>query len=107
MRQPNAASSLSRLRSSFTPLPENRFVGSNYARYNAPEFDAMIDKFNATIPRPERMDMLRQIMRYFSENLVHLGLFYDGDFMFANNRLQNIAGTESEVWNVTNWDAKL
>jgi len=45
-------------------------------------------------------------LRYFSENLVHLGLFYDGDFMFASNRLQNIAGNESEIWNVTTWDAK-
>ena len=106
MRQPNAAASLSRLRSSFTPLPENRFVGSNYARYVSPEFDAMIDKFNATIPRPERMEILRQIMRYYSDNLVHLGLFYDGDFMFSNNRLQNVAGNESEIWNVTSWDAR-
>jgi peptide/nickel transport system substrate-binding protein len=104
MRQPNAAASLARLRSTLTPLPENRFVGSNYARYMSPEFDTMIDTFNATIPRPERMNVLRQIMRYFSENLVHLGLFYDGDFMFANNRLLNVAGNETEIWDILQWD---
>jgi peptide/nickel transport system substrate-binding protein len=107
MRQPNAVASLSRLRSTLTPLAENRFVGSNYSRYMAPEFDAMIDKVNATIPRPERMEVLRGIMHYYSENLVHMGLFYDGDFLFANNRLENVAGTESEIWNITQWDAKV
>ena len=105
MRQPNATASLSRLRSTLTPLPENRFVGSNYARYVSADLDALIDQFYATIPRPERIQTLRQIMRYISENLNHMGLFYDGDFMFASKRLTNIAGNETEIWNVHLWDA--
>jgi len=105
MRQPNATASLSRLRSTLTPLPENRFVGSNYARYVSADLDALIDHFYATIPRPERMQTLRQIMRYISENLNHMGLFYDADFMFASKRLTNIAGNETEIWNVHLWDA--
>lgn len=105
MRQPNDTASLSRLRSNLTPLPENRFVGSNYARYRAPEFDGLIDQFYATIPRPERMPILRQMMRYVSGNLNVMGLFYDGDFMFASNRLQTITGNETQLWNVHLWDA--
>ncbi len=106
MRQPNAANSLSRLRSNLTPTAENRYVGSNYARYQNPEFDALIDRFYATIPRPERMEVLRQMMRHISENLNLMGLFYDGDFMFANNRLLNVNGNETEVWNVQEWDVR-
>jgi peptide/nickel transport system substrate-binding protein len=106
MRQPNAANSLSRLRSNLMPNAENRFVGSNYARYQNPEFDALIDRFYATIPRPERMEVMRQMMRHISDNLNLMGLFYDGDFMFANNRLQNVNGNESEVWNVPTWDTR-
>jgi peptide/nickel transport system substrate-binding protein len=106
MRQPNAANSLSRLRSNLTPTAENRYVGSNYARYQSPEFDALIDRFYATIPRPERIEMMRQIMRHISDNLNLMGLFYDGDFMFAHNRLQNVNGNETEVWNVHQWDAR-
>jgi len=105
MRQPNATASFSRLRSTLTPLPENRFVGSNYARYVSVELDGLIDQFYATIPRPERVQTLRQIMRYISERLNHMGLFYDGDFMFANKRMQNISGNETEIWNVHLWDA--
>ena len=64
------------------------------------------DRLYVTIPRPERMEVLRQIMRYVSENLNVMGLFYDGDFVFSNNRLQNIAGNESEIWTVPEWDIR-
>lgn len=106
MRQPNAVGSLSRVRSNQTPLPENRFVGSNYARYTSAELDGLIDQVYATIPLQERLQVLRQTMRYFSEHLNFMGLFYDGDFMFANNRLQNITGNETEIWNIHTWDAR-
>jgi peptide/nickel transport system substrate-binding protein len=106
MRQPNAQASLSRIKSSSTPLPENRFVGSNYARYSSAQLDGLIDRLYATIPRPERMQVLGQIMRHISENLNLMGLFYDGDFMFASNRLQDISGAETEIWSVHQWDAR-
>jgi hypothetical protein len=104
MRQPDRASQISRVRSSLTPLPENRFVGSNYARYVDPEFDALIDRFLSTIPWSERMQVLRQTMRYISERLNLMGLFYDPDFAFAGNRLQRLGINDTEVWDVHLWE---
>src|SRR5262249_44496110 len=50
-RQPAEPSSLNRDHSSSTPLPENNFVGNNYSRYVNPEWDRIIERYFATIPR--------------------------------------------------------
>ncbi|HZT07354.1 MAG TPA: ABC transporter substrate-binding protein [Chloroflexota bacterium] len=106
MRQPNAASQVSRLHSSLTPLPENQFVGSNYARYVDPAFDALIDRFLTTIPRPERIQVLGDIMRDISVNLNLMGMFYDADFTFIGNRLDHIGARETTAWDVHKWEVK-
>jgi ABC-type transport system substrate-binding protein len=97
---------LNRQHSSQIPLPETRFVGTNYARYANPEWDTLLDRFLSTIPRPERIQALRAVMRYISENLNLMGLFYDADFLCVNNRLQNITAEETRLWNVQSWDVK-
>jgi len=106
MRQPNTASQINRIRSNLTPTAENRYVGSNYARYTSPELDALIDRFLTTIPKQERMRAFGDTMRYISEQLNVVGLFHDAEFMFASNRLQNISGGEIRVWDVPKWEAK-
>jgi peptide/nickel transport system substrate-binding protein len=106
MRQPNAASQVSRLHSSLTPLPENQFVGSNYARYVDPELDARIDQFLTTIPRGERVQILGEIMHDISEQLNLLGMFYDADFTFISNRFGNIGARETTAWDIHLWEAK-
>jgi peptide/nickel transport system substrate-binding protein len=106
MRQPNDANMVSRLRSDLTPLPENRFVGSNYSRYTSPELDGLIDRYLSTVPYGERMDVLRQIMRHMSENLNQMGLFHDAEFVFLSNRLQNVGVLQTQIWDVQKWEAK-
>src|SRR5438876_6376326 len=41
--------------SSASPLPENQFQGRNRTRYQNPAFDAMIQRYVSTIPKPERL----------------------------------------------------
>ena len=106
MRQGNEAYMLNRQQTSGIPLPENRFVGTNYARYSNPEFDALIDRFLSAIPHTERIDSLRGIMRHISENLNLMGVFYDLGFVCLSNRLQNITMAETRVWDAQNWDVK-
>src|SRR5581483_8068577 len=89
-RQPNAASDLGRLRGPLAPTAETKFVGSNYARYVDPEFDSIINRFLTTIPRQERIQILRDAVRYISDNLNLMGLFYDAEISFFNNRLVNV-----------------
>ncbi len=72
-RQPNDASGVGRLRGSLAPTAENRFVGSNYARYLNPEFDTLIDRFLSTVPRPERIELLRQIVYHISDQVNLMG----------------------------------
>lgn len=106
MRQPNTASQFNRIHSSLTPLPGNRFVGSNYSRYKSPELDTLIDTFLTTIPRAERIQILRQAMRHISENLNQMGLFYDADFTFVGNRIGYIGASETLLWDVQRWEIK-
>ena len=106
MRQPNDASMVSRLRSDLTPLPENRFVGSNYSRYVSSELDGLIDRYLSTVPYGERLDVLRQIMRHMSENLNQMGLFHDAEFVFLSDRLRNVGVLQTQVWDVQKWDAR-
>jgi peptide/nickel transport system substrate-binding protein len=106
MRQPNAASQVSRLHSSYTPLPEKQFVGSNYARYVDPEFDALIDRFLTTIPRGPRTEVLGDIMQYISVHLNLMGMFYDADFTFVSNRLDHVGARETTAWDIHKWAIK-
>jgi peptide/nickel transport system substrate-binding protein len=106
MRQPNKASQVSRMHSSVTPIPESRFVGSNYARYVNAELDAAIDRFLTTVPKQERILTLRQIMRHISENLNLMGMFYDADFTFIGNRLEGVGARETSAWDIHKWAVK-
>ena len=74
------------------------------------EYDGLIDRYFATIPWPERMDVLGQIIRHTTENLIVLGLFYDAEPMAVSNRLTGVdmrkAELSSPVWNVHEWDLR-
>ena len=105
-RQPNAASDLGRLRGLLAPTAENRYVGSNYARYVSPEFDSLIDRYLTTIPKQERLRVLGDAVRHISENLNLMGLFYDADISFLSSRLQNVTVRERILWNIHLWDTK-
>jgi ABC-type transport system substrate-binding protein len=106
MRQGNEAFMLNRQHSSAIPLPETRFVGTNYARYANAEWDGLIDRFLSAIPTTERIQTLRQIMRHISEQLNLIGVFYDLDFVSMSNRLQNVTAQETRLWNVQEWDMR-
>src|SRR5205814_1374399 len=67
IRQPLEQSDLMRLHGSGVPLPENGYVGANYARHASPEFDAMLERVQLTIPLGERMEALRPVVHYISD----------------------------------------
>lgn len=85
---------------------ENNFrgVGSlNYPRYGHPELDALIDRYQATIPMAERLAVAGQIIRYMTSRVVQMGLFYDVEPAFVANRLINFPGNH---WNAHEWDIR-
>lgn len=99
-----------RLHSRQVPRLETRFQGSNNSNYMNPDFDALIDKYLVTIPMPERIEVIRGIVRHLTENLVAMGMFYDVRPALVGNRLVNVAvpGSESPSisWNAHLWDVK-
>jgi peptide/nickel transport system substrate-binding protein len=103
MRHPNGPSNVERLHSNQAPLPSNRFVGQNRARYMNPEFDSLIEQYLATIPWDPRMQILGQIVHQLSDQLIVMGLFYDLRPTLVGNQVQNMAAN-NPTWNVHEWD---
>lgn len=102
-RQGTGVSSFRNHHSSRAPVPENGFVGSNYARYMNSEFDALIEKVFTTIPLPERLQVIGQVAHHISDQLNLMGLFYDGQPVLIDNAIQNVT-TENQGWNAHEWD---
>ncbi len=113
VRTANELSSyLSRNHGSQTPLPEDNFRRyTNKSRYMSAEYDGLIDRYFATIPWQERVDVLGQIVHHTTEHLIVMGLFYDVEPMVVADRLTNVemrkAELSSPVFNVHEWDLKL
>jgi ABC-type transport system substrate-binding protein len=91
-------------------LPERNFTGSNNGRYMNPELDALIERYQVTVPWEERMQVAGQILNHITSWLVVLPLFYDMEVSLTSDRLQNATpltqGGTSQVWNGQDWDVK-
>jgi peptide/nickel transport system substrate-binding protein len=105
-----ASRDIRRFHSSSTPLPENRFgIGGNNSRYRNPEMDRLIETYLTTVPRAERMEALRQLVRFHTDQIPSMALFYEVDFTVYNNRLTGVTArgpTASQAWNAETWDLK-
>jgi peptide/nickel transport system substrate-binding protein len=96
------SSSMLRWRSSQTPLPENGFAGQNRGRYQNAELDGLVERYAGTIPKPERLQVLAQILHHQTEQLTIIPLLYraDGEIL-GPKRLKNVTG--AKVWNAHLW----
>jgi hypothetical protein len=109
VRQPNDTNALLRLHSSQVPLPENNFTGLNRSRYRSGILDALIERYTMTIPREDRLDALRLVVRNITDQAVLLGLFYEIDPALVSNRVRNVGGRgtlATQSWNAHNWDVE-
>jgi peptide/nickel transport system substrate-binding protein len=103
-RQGSTVGFLTNRVSSAAPVAETNFVGGNYSRYMDPAFDAAIDRFFVTVPRPERMQVLAGLMRTLTEQVLTLGLFFDGTPAFVGRRIDGVTPRQ-EGWNAHLWTA--
>jgi peptide/nickel transport system substrate-binding protein len=106
IRHPLGPGNVEKLHSVEAPMPYNRFVGRNRARYMVPEFDALIDTYLSTIPWEPRMQVLGQIVHHISDQLNAMGLFYDLRPTLVSNRLLNVTSPQYPTWNIQDWDVK-
>jgi len=96
-------------RSNESPLPENNYVGRNPIRYRNPEYDALVQRLVSTIPRPERLQVLGQIVQHTTDQLLLLPLYHEPEPVLISNRMINVAGrkgTNIQTWNAHLWDLK-
>ncbi len=85
-------------------LPENSYTGSNYSRYVNAEFDASIDRFLTTIPRAERAEALRGVVRHMTDQLSMMNLYYATTSTMVKHHVENVP--VRLPWNVQEWDLK-
>jgi hypothetical protein len=81
-------------------------VGSNFARYRNPELDSLIDGYLTTVPMPERLGLLRQVVYHVSDQLNNMGLFYDAEITMVSHRLDHITAAEERLWSIHEWDLR-
>jgi peptide/nickel transport system substrate-binding protein len=100
---------LTRFHSSEARLPERNYRGANNARYMNPEMDALIDRYFATVPKPERNRVLAQIVHHLTDQVVVLPLIWQVDPTMIGNRLTNVGAASrytTQVWNAHEWDVR-
>jgi peptide/nickel transport system substrate-binding protein len=112
VQQPNDLDVLGEfLHSSQAPTPENNFRAPsprNRSRYQNPEYDALLDRYLATIPPAERLPVLGQIMHHLTDRALVTGLVYSGEPLMIGHRLRNVAAVKASnatpVWNAHLWE---
>jgi peptide/nickel transport system substrate-binding protein len=109
-RQPNTMTSLYPRRGANAPVAENRFTGQNYARYQNPEFDTLIERYFTTIPTADRLEVARRLVHHVSDQLPIMGLFYDVQPYLVSNRVQGVrfrsAPNSLQTWNAHEWEVR-
>jgi ABC-type transport system substrate-binding protein len=105
------SSGLPNYQSNQWPLPENRWVGNNRGRYRNAELDAAAERYQVTIPIPERAAHLQTVFRILSDQLPALNLFHDPSFAAIANRVENVvpskaSGAAAKTWDSQLWDVK-
>jgi peptide/nickel transport system substrate-binding protein len=90
--------------SSKAGLPENSFRASgNYSRLIDPAYDALYERYTQTVPMAERKQVVEQAMRFFAEQQIKMGVFYDVAVVMVSNRLKNVL-PRRVAWNAHLWD---
>jgi hypothetical protein len=85
---------------------ERNYQGTNNGRYLNPEVDSLLERYQMTIPWPERMQVAGQVVRHFTEQLPILSLFYDALPIFISGRVVNAHPHDNLAWNIHEWDLR-
>jgi peptide/nickel transport system substrate-binding protein len=105
LRHSSSVSMATNLHSSKIPTAENRFAGNNYSRQASAEYDRLVERFQATIPWGQRMEILRQMVSHLTENVITMPVFYDMGPTLIAKRVSGVTrGTV--VSNVHQWDVR-
>jgi hypothetical protein len=78
-----------------------------------PDLDALIQRYVTTIPRPERMQALAQIVQHQTDQVTVMGVFHAVSPTLIAGRLHNVSSGSSggairstEAWNAQDWEVR-
>jgi peptide/nickel transport system substrate-binding protein len=107
VHQPNELTerALQRFETEEIPTAQNDWRGNNRARYSSPEYDGLVDRYLVTLNARDRLEVARQLMHHFSEQLPAMGILYRVDVMLIANRLTKVSA-ETSTRNAQEWDLR-
>jgi peptide/nickel transport system substrate-binding protein len=91
--------------------PETRWSGTNRGGWSNPEYDRILDVFNTTLERDQRIQQMAQLIRILSEQLPAISLYYDLSpiaYVSALTGPGPVAPDASGLvgWNVVDWELR-
>jgi peptide/nickel transport system substrate-binding protein len=89
------------------PRPENRWNGVNRGGWVSEPFDRLVEVFNRTLDRGERLELVVQMLRVFTEELPAISLFHRSQplaYVPALSGPGPAAPESSLIWNVHTWE---
>lgn len=88
--------------------PERNYFGGNYIRWMNPETDVLVERYFTTIPFDQRMQVLSQLVRFTTENLLWMPLYWRVLPTLTDSRVTGISpvGQGDQWWNAHLWDLK-
>ena len=85
-------SGLASLNNYITPMQKTADNGyrGQHTGYSNLEYDALVDRYQTTIPRPERMQAAAAAIHHMTDQLVVMTTFYNTQPQAVANRLKNV-----------------
>jgi ABC-type transport system substrate-binding protein len=97
----SGVSRIKELTSNQARVAENNYNGRNYPRYRNAEFDDLVTRLFATIPMPERIQLLQKVIEHMTDQVNMISLYYAPTSTMISKRVQN-AGFDP-TWNSHEW----
>lgn len=96
----------SSLHSSMIPSAANNWAGQNYAGFQSPEIDAVLDQIEVELDRNKRRELWRRLQQIYASELPALPLYFRADPFIVPKWLKGVTPTGhsdlSTLW-VENW----
>jgi peptide/nickel transport system substrate-binding protein len=92
---------------SLIPGPENRWAGFNRGAWSNPEFDRIADTFSGTLDQTQRVQLIGQMVRIYSEEVPAIPLYFNPipvAHVAALKGPGNVVPASDIVWNIYQWE---
>ena len=89
------------------PSAANKWIGFNRGGWSSPEYDRLLARFNTTLERKDRIELVRQMLRIYSEETPAFGTFFRGQAFAFVSALQGptrVAPEANIPWDIYAWE---